>query len=530
MRIRTSRLPLLAGIAAIVTVALLLNVVHAEKCFKYVFEVDDEGATSVTVYLYDEEGGSSWLYVPKSQRGSLNFTVYEGRLINVTYKSLMYEGREDPFYEIMELHYEASKAFNASIKYHAKYGALIIEPRATFISPRVVHEGVTTNVVAYLPSYVSTSEERVSSASGNINDVKIVKTEEAVVVSAVIGHNDRLIIEYAVPREAEVVNVSLGCLVFRTPSRYVDFASEVLGALSRAYDVYKEVFDCELQSVYVEFFVPSRRDIALGVEGYVPIVGRELGPIHLNILYIRGVEGFMNVIAMHELAHHFLWHIGVPLSKLWIHEGVAGYLSLALGREMGYHGAVEIHEGPLKKDLERLSGRLGFVQKWTPSSVPPQEVGPYYAASYQVFSILCERYGGLDYLKKLFATFKRLDHFDWYDEYRVAEAFGEAAGDVEEVIELFLGWGFELGIASRPVPKLSQLRERVSSLPDWLEPYKGVAEAMIHLAEALQRRNLTYTSALAVKASQLVCDASIPLTITGVAIVVAALVLLKRLA
>jgi len=528
LKSRASHLLLLAGVATIITITLALNVAHAEKDFKYVFKIDDEGATRVLVYFCDEKNGSSWLYVPKNQQGLLNFTVYEGRVINVTYRSLINDGREDHFYVIMEFHYEASRVFNASIEYYMKYGALIIEPRATFISPRVVHEGAATSVVAYLPCYVYTSEESVSSVSGSINDARVVRKEEAVIVSAVIGSDDRLIIEYTVPREAEITNISLERLVFRTPSRYVDFANQVLSALGKAYAVYKEVFGCEPRSVCVEFFVPSRKDMVLGIEGYVPLVGRELGPIRLNLLYIRGVEGFMKIVALHELAHHFLWCIGVPLSKLWIHEGIAEYLSLTLGREMGYHSAVEMHKSSLKNDLERLSGYLGFIQKWTPSSVPPQELGPYYAASYQVFSALCEKYGGLRYLKKLFATFKEFDYFDWYDEYRVIEAFGEAADNIDEVIELFLKWGFEVEGSSRLVPRVSQIREKVSGLPNWLEPYKRLAEVIACLAEAFQRQDLICAATLAVKASQLVCDASIPLTIASIAIVVVTLTLLRR--
>ena len=528
MRNSASRLSLLASIAMIIAITLVLSIAHAEKDFKYVFEIDDEGATRVVVYFCDEKSGSSWLYVPKNQRGLLNFTVYEGRVINATYRSLIDDGREDPFYVMMEFHYEASRVFNASIEYYMRYGALIIEPKATFISPRVVHEGVTTNVIAYLPGYVYTSEESVSSASGSVNDVKVVRKGEVVVVSAMIGSDDRLIIEYTVPREAETRNVSSEHLVFRTPSRYVDFANQVLTALNKAYAAYKEVFECEPRNVHIEFFVPSREDIALGIEGYVPLVGRELGPIHLNLLYIRGVEGFMSIVAMHELAHHFLWCIGVPLSKLWIHEGIAEYLSLTLGREMGYHSAVEVHETSLENNLKRSSGNLGFIQKWTPFSVPPQELGPYYAASYKVFNVLCEKYGGLSYLKRLFATFKGFDYFDWYDEYRVIEAFGEAAGNIDEVVELFLEWGFEVKGSSRFVPRVSQVREKVSGLPSWLEPYKRLAEVTIYLAEALQRQGLICLAALAVKASQLVCNASIPLTITSIAIVVAALILLKR--
>jgi hypothetical protein len=524
------RLSLLISVATIIIViALTSNIAHAEKVFKYVFEVDGEGDTKVMVYFWDDKNGSSWLYVPKDQRWMLNITVYEGKLLNVTYRTVINNGREDPFYTVMELCYETLTTFNASVEYRMKYGALIIEPKATFISPRIVHEGATTNIIAYLPKYAITSEDDVSSISGHISDVEVVRGDGAVVVSAVVGSNDRLVIEYTVPREIEIVNITLGPMVFKTPQRYLEFACRVLSALNEAYVVYKDVFGCETRSICVEFFVPTRKDLDLGIEGYVPLLGRELGPIHLNLLYIRGIEGFMNIVAMHELAHHFLWYVGVPLSKLWVHEGVAECLSLAIGREMGYRDAVEMHESSLIADLKKLSDRLGFIQKWAPSSVPPQELGPYYAASYQVFKTLCERYGGLSYLKRLFEVFKRLNYFDWHDEYRVIKAFGEAAGNVDEVVELFRKWGFELKGLSRLALSTAQIRERTSELSSWLEPYKRMAEVATYVAEALQQHDLVCAAALAVKVSQLICDVSFLLMIASATIIAIALALLRRL-
>jgi hypothetical protein len=460
----------------------------------------------------------------------VNVTVYEGKLLNVTYKNVINDGRENPFYVAMELYYEGSPTFNASIKYYAKYGALIIEPKATFISPRIVHGGAKTKVVAYLPSYSITSEDKVSSISGLIGNVEVARRDGAVVVGAVMGPDDRLVIEYTVPRVAEITNITLGRAVFKTPTRYIEFAYEVLSALNKTYAVYKDVFGCDVQNICVEFFVPTRRDLDLGVEGYVPLVGRELGPIHLNLLYIRGVKGFMDVVAMHELAHHFLWRIGVPLSKLWIHEGVAEYLSITLGREMDYRDAVEIHESSLIANLKELDDQLGFIQKWTPSSVPPQELGPYYAASYHVFKTLCERYGGMDYLKRLFEILKGFDHFDWYDEGRVIEAFGEASGNVDEVVRIFRRWGFEIEGSSQFIPSIPKVRKYISGLPDWLEPYKRVAEVATYVAEDLRQQGLVYAALLTIKASQLICDFSLPFAIASIAIVVIALALLRRLA
>ncbi|MEM1624212.1 MAG: hypothetical protein QXZ45_04445 [Candidatus Nezhaarchaeales archaeon] len=516
------------AITIFVIIVLSSSIVHAEKNFKYVFVVDDEGRTNVTVLFYDHEDGSSWLLVPKDQKELMDVTVYEGELINVTYESLIEGGRKNPFYVIMKFDYKASGAINISIGYSMRYGALIIEPNAIFISPRITHEGGQSLVMVRLPGRVKVLENGISTLSGYVRNVSVTKDNDYLTISAIIGPDDRLIVEYTIPERSELNNITLGGFIFKVHPRYLDFALEVLEALNRARTIYEEVFKSETGNIYAEFFVPSRRDIALGLMGYVPIVGKNLGSIHLNILYIRSVKGFMSVVAMHELTHHFLSSINVPPSKLWIHEGVSQYMSLVVGYQLGYHEAIEMYEGILEGSLKKLNNYLGFVQKWSPYSESTEDIGLYYAASYRIVKTLCDRYGGLDYLKKLFSVFKQLSPIDWYDDAKVIEAFGVAASDVSEVIRLFREWGFEIKESSFIIPSISQIKESVSRMPPWLEPYKNLAKTMINVAELLQQHDLLYTAVIVVRVSQLIHELSSSFMLVSIAIVAIAVVVLLR--
>ncbi|MEM2535186.1 MAG: hypothetical protein QXD12_05205, partial [Candidatus Nezhaarchaeales archaeon] len=260
IKVRAMRLVIVA-ITIFVIVALSSNIVHAEKSFNYVIVVDDEGRTNVTVFFYDNEDGSSWLLVPKDQRELIDVTVYKGELLNVTYRSLIEGGRESPFYVIMRFDYKASEVINLSIRYSMKHGALIIEPHAIFISPRITHEETLSLVVVHLPSRVEVLENGVSALSGYIRNVSITRSNDYLIISAIIGPDDRLLVEYTVPERSELSDVTLGSFIFKVHPRYLDFAFEVLKALNNTYSIYENIFETKPSNIQVEFFVPSKRDI-----------------------------------------------------------------------------------------------------------------------------------------------------------------------------------------------------------------------------------------------------------------------------
>ncbi|MCS7139883.1 MAG: hypothetical protein N3F04_05960 [Candidatus Nezhaarchaeota archaeon] len=526
------RVKILSTILALLLTVLLCcsSVSGAEadkdKVFEFTFYVDDDGGTSVVVSFYDVAIGSSWLLIPRGQEGNVSVAVHRGKLVNISYESLIEDGRESPFYVNMTFTYEGEDYVNLSIKYFMAYGSLIIEPKAMFVSPRVKCGGKDfIKTMTLLPGYAITSRSDVSSFSGSIKDVEVSAFNGFVIVEASVRSDDRVVIRYEVPSKPSMVNISLGNLVFRTPSRYSGFAQQVLEVLNESYAICREVFGIDLKDVEVVFFVPSMPDLAMGLMGYVPFMADKLGAVHLNLLYIRGVEGFLHIVALHEIIHHFMWAIGVPPLKLWIHEGVAQYLSLTIGRLLGYEGAVDMHERGLVLAWRVLGDELGFIQRWTPFYTPPQGLGHCYAASYKIFKELCDRYGGLEYLKILLRELRRVD---WSNETQVIEAFGLAAGNVNDVFVSFHRWGFEFKTPLQASIIIAKVKGDVSRMPEWLEPHKSLAQVLIRVAELLQKNEASYRATILAEVARSIYELSPYTFVVSLAMVVLAIVVSRH--
>lgn len=513
------------AVALAVSIALLIVVlqpVAADKSFRYSFDVDEEGCTNVTIVFTDTESGSSWLLVPKSEIDELHIYTWSGEVLSVEYEDFIEGGEENPFYYVMRFSYKADDIFNMTLTYPMPYGALVMEPNAIFISPRVTHENTGyTRTITRLPVTATTSEDRVTSFSGIISDVSVEKSKQGVLVEASISSDDRVVVEYDVPPDGGEEVLQVENFVFEVPSRYVDYAVKVLDTLNESYPLFRDIFGVDLEHVEVRFFVPSIEDLRAGLEGYVPFEGEQLGAIHLNLLYIRGVEGFLEVIALHELTHHFLWAIGVPPAHLWIHEGAAEYMSLTVGRMLGFEKAVDMHEQSLVELAGSLQGNIGFVQEWTPFYTPPQGLRLCYSASYYVFKYFGDRYGGLEFLKKLF---HHLSGVEWSNDTAVFEAFGLAAGDVDGVLNMFREWGFTFRDKLALTSLVLRAKSDAEAMPTWLEPYKAISSLTAKLAELLYYSNATGLSML-ISALSLALSSTSPY-LMGISIVVVVVALI----
>ncbi|MDI9619538.1 MAG: hypothetical protein QFX33_01750 [Candidatus Nezhaarchaeota archaeon] len=518
------QLVVLTVIFALAITLLLCAPAAAEKNFSFKFHVDKDGFTRVAIFFYDDESGGSWLLIPKDQMNCVRLIVYEGNVTDVYYNSLFEGEEEDPFYVVMNFTYVAHGSANFSVEYVMRNGGLIIEPKAIFVSPRIMHEDAGyTKTLTFLPAYATINEKKVAAISGTIKDVKVLRQVDHVVVEASVSSSDRLVVEYEVPSPCNVTTVASENVVFEVPYRYLDFAYDVLNALNEGYRLYANVFGTGLENVKVRFFVPSINDILSGLQGYVPFEAGKLGAIHLNLLYIRGIEGFASLIALHELAHHFLWHIGVPQSKLWIHEGASEYLSLYVGRRLGYAKAAALRENTLTQALGGLES-LEFIQQWTPFNTPPQGLQRCYAASYYVFKTLCEKYGETRYLESLFTAFKSVD---WSNNTQVIEAFGVAAGNTSEVISMFNKWGFRDGALK--VPSILYVERALDAMPFWLEPYRGAARLLVLAAKVLLQHGVVRGSTLMVGAAHFICFLSPYMFLISLASAIAGILLFRRL-
>ncbi|MFQ6065625.1 MAG: hypothetical protein ACE5L6_09160, partial [Candidatus Bathyarchaeia archaeon] len=194
------------------------------------------------------------------------------------------------------------------------------------------------------------------------------------------------------------------------------------------------------------------------------------------------VRGTLEVIALHELVHHFLFKAGLsPSDFLWFHEGMAQYISIEVADELGYMGASterdRLRVGALQ--LAPYGEDFSFLQEWKPET-QPVDVTALYVASYHIVSKLAKKYGGLDYYERFFELIegKEVEDNSVLGYYLSLAADTSVAPDLRKL-------GFDI-VDLYSLPALVDEAERaVYGLSPAFQPYR-------FLAEYLYKQGLTY--------------------------------------
>ncbi|MEM2110393.1 MAG: hypothetical protein QXX08_00745 [Candidatus Bathyarchaeia archaeon] len=468
---------------------LLIDIVSAQfrDSINYLFVVDEEGRTSVKIiYRSDSESGSSWILVPKTLEWS-NRTI-SGK---VTYWSLNDTenliGEELYFYEALCFSFNSDNLeFEMNIQFNFTTAAMIIEPNGIFYSPQIgFKEGNRLEASVIFPNgFKINQDEAVAVGTGfyqpaytNSNYVRFDNFQLADnMIRIEIGfqtHNEK----------PETSTIKEGIFTFETVKRYESYARDVLNFYNKVYKALEDLFnvtfenagDKTFKGINVQFFLPDF-DSLLTVGGYVPFSGEEIGDIHINIVFTRFIEGYIEVIALHELIHHFLWEAGIsPESLLWFHEGMAQYVSLKITSEFGYEGSKimrqEIEDGVLQ--LTQMIGDkpdLGFLKYWNPS-YQPRDMATLYVASYYVVSRLAEPRGGLKY----YATFfKVINSITVEDTVMLGYYLSLAAN--ESIVTTLNSWNFDIPDLYVHSTLIDEVARAISAVNPVFQPYKSLAE------------------------------------------------------
>jgi hypothetical protein len=234
----------------------------------------------------------------------------------------------------------------------------------------------------------------------------------------------------------------------------------------------------------VQFFLPTF-DEFLSIGGFTPFTQAGAGTININIFFIRAINGTIEVIAAHELVHHFLIKAGLsPNDFLWFHEGMSQYVSVTLVESLGYEGATE-EKNNLEQGASQLvqslgEQKLGFVQDWSPSDSPPSDAGNYYAAAYFVVSRLAQDYGGLGFYERFFELMHdvEVDDIDVFTLYMSRAANASVALTLQD-------WGFsvtDLYTSSNVGEKIVETQKTIAALSPIFQPYKFLAESLYRQA------------------------------------------------
>ena len=448
---------------------------------KYLFKVDDEGSTFVNILYYaSQDQGSAWILVPK-------FSPWINRTLKgkVTEWSLLdsYElaGFENPFYEALWFSFKSTGGeFEISIQYNHSLAAMIIEPNGIFFSPQIGFEkGNKAEITVVFPKgFIINRNEAVAFGSNSTYPPSSIDQNENLLSFNIPEKENLLRVEVGFKtrdQSTDLIKLHSGIFNFETPSRYREYAWRILGLYNETYDDLVNLFNVTLENAQVRFFLPDFNSL-LEIGGYVPFSSEKLGDIHLNIMYTRAVEGQIEVIALHELVHHFLWKAGIsPQKLLWFHEGMAQYVSLEIGNKIGYEGSLmmkqQLHTW-ISQVKRRFGDNLGFIQDWSPT-YSPQDVGSCYAAAYYVVSELAQQRGGLDYYQRFFKALKGQKIEDNVD---LAYYLSLAAG--ESVADILNRWGFDIPDLYVYSPLLNEAKSLIRDVSRLFEPYRSIAEIL----------------------------------------------------
>ncbi|MCX8171760.1 MAG: hypothetical protein N3E47_07380 [Candidatus Bathyarchaeota archaeon] len=459
---------------------------------RYDFIIDEEGGAIVRVRFHaNRANGSSWIFVPRFSEW-LNYTV-KGRVYRWTLgEPEKYADSQYYFYKVLDFQFVSDEGeFELIIEYNFSLAAMVVETESMhgiFYSPQIgFKEGSEIEAAVIFPSkFKADLNEALAIGRSLYKPDKTLSNSSFVLFRDMPTTENLLRIQVGFrvfDKEPDLIILDSGVFRFNTVKRYEPYARKILNLYNLTYSTLTNLFNATLRehsppddkSVTVRFFVPDFNSL-MSIGGYVPFSGGELGDIYVNIIFARYVEGYLEVIALHELIHHFLWKAGIsPQHLLWFHEGVAQYASIEIAEGLSYEGAKMI-KNDIEKGVEHLisiyGNNLGFLADWTPSNAP-RDLSILYTAAYYVISRLAAEYGGLNYYSKFFKTLSGRTVRD-----NVALCYYLSAAANESVAEKLNAFGFNIPDLYRYWPLVSEFERAMDNIDPnniFLKPFWDLA-------------------------------------------------------
>jgi hypothetical protein len=461
--------------------------------FSYTFNVNADGATDVEIdFSSSDTSGSYWVVVPKDPIWNYTYSSTNVSFQHSTAPTTDVGLEELVFYQVFMFQYTSSSAFNLKVQFDFEDGALIVDDRGIFFSPQIGYKKVsqTTGTAEVLfDSHMTVASDKAVGTGNQPFYPNPSKTSSRRVFFDLPSDEDlmRLQIEFSttLPLQSTTVESQSQIFSFETPNKYFDYATNILNVYDEIYNNFTELFHVTLTPpIEVQFFLPSFEEL-LTLGGFTPFSSLGAGTIHINVFFIRAVNGTIEVIAVHELVHHFLIEADIsPSDFLWFHEGMAQYVSVAVVEQFGYEGATE-EKTTLEQNSQQLKSYLGgehfgFLQDWSPSSPPPEDIGNCYVAAYYVTSRLGEYYGGFDFYSEFFNLIHGVD----VSNIDILTLYLSRAANASVALTL-QAWGFGVAdlFTSKDVSeKLIEAQKTVSAVNPFFQPYKFVAEQLYRQA------------------------------------------------
>jgi hypothetical protein len=506
-----------------------------DSIFSYNFTVDKEGATTAAINFQSiASDGSSWMIVPKDWS---NTSKVDSGIISswsfVDTEEVV--GQSYYFYQIYMFTYQSNGFFNMTIEFSTDTGALMIDDRGIFFSPLIGFDYPSSSGTAKVVFDASLIVKRDRVLAVGDSNYKPTQLGTNLALFNLYEEVLRLQIEFTTTLPTEYVNLQSANKIFNFSAarRYEKYASSILDLYDGIYGNYTQLFNVTLTpSVEMQFFLPEF-DEFLSIGGFTPFSDAGAGTININIFFVRAVNGTIEVIAAHELVHHFLIEAGLsPNNLLWFHEGMSQYVGIVSVENLGYEGA-KLEKNDLEQGLSQLINLLGGedfgslkpipLQNWSPSD-SLSNVGNYYIASYYVVSRLAQDRNGLVYYRRFFELIQgvTLDDIDVLTLYLSKAANASVAITLQE-------WGFsvmDLYTSSDISEKIVETQKAIAAVNPVFQPYKFLAESLYEQALLRFKQGDTEGCANLLQLATVIADAAPLLTLLTIALILGIVVYL----
>jgi len=440
--------------------------------YTYNMTFDHDGFTTIEV-LYDSGvvgSGTSWIVVPKNSTETTMLAL-EGTItseVRAAYRSGQ-GAPANPFYDNLTFSYvSGNEPFSMRFRFNMTGGAMIVEPNGFFYSPQIgVPSSASVQAVLTFPDGIESLDEI------QPVPVRVEGDSSRPEVLFNLPSQSRVAVTFKVSWAGQTSHIREGKVEADVPSRYLDLGTRMVELYEKAIPLMNDLFNGTVDRITMGFFIPSSLP-QLSIGGYTPIdpSSFQAGTIYVNLFYFRALPGTMETIAVHELTHQYEAHVGISPELLWVHEGLANYVAVQMGKPLGYD--VASTDADLETAASELSGNYAMIQYWQPGGTAGS-LFQYYAASYEVFKTLGDKYGRLSLYSRFFRGVRGLK--DGLKSTNVAVyELGLAAGT--DLSSQFTAWGFELLDMSGIAPRIVKLRAEAEFYGPFL-PFR--AQALNHL-------------------------------------------------
>jgi len=459
----------------------------------YSLSFDQNGNTLTNITFTDDQvNGVVWVVVPKAPT-NWSIRVLSGTLERSTLTST----GSMVFYDNLTLFY--SGPITVTINWTMVYGALLLEPQGLFVSPAIF---ASSDLSGYATLSLPKEVQKINTVTPQYTEIST-GVLQFNIKQVMQNGGGRIYVFFTISGQQNVEEFTSGTYTVSTASRYRALAEQVLSAYGKSAPVLQNLFNKTLGHTYVDFFVPqSPADMPIG--GFVPILPNTfsgVGNISLNLFYFRTQGGYIESIALHELVHQYLAKAGVPPMLLWLHEGLANYLSIQTTYYLGLPGAKDLEDSLFSTAAEIPQSEYHAVGAWSPSYTNPNyNEFQHYAIAFTIvsdigsaFQVKGEPFTGYTYYSQLF---RYIEAEGWKPNttLQIISAMELIAPNGSEIASMFAAWGFDIPNAYQIYSQIQSLRKELINPSPIISIFAPSMLAKLDEAERLLKANDVITA------------------------------------